>query len=520
MMSCRTVASATTAPAWRLRASSARRASARPARRVAAAASGASVDASASSPALTALRGVQLKRAADGEAVDAASVVPATGRVLVPFLTQFADFDSWELAQKLVDDLPRLEEAGVAVVAVGIGSVASARAFCDKTNFPIDKLYADETGSAYAALQFAPGFGREGGAFGWLESKAPFVNGYAKLLVMCAGIGSPGTLAAVFGGYLGNKNADPIFKEGSNYDNAFIRTAMDATLGKGYQRPFELATLRLTNMTTILNEWDSLAPADDAMLVQRGGSFVFENGREAFRHDDAGILGYCPVERLVEKALSAEPGAPPDPVRTIHAAAKDRSAFVDDVYASISALEKRKPARGETRVNGSDLNGKWRLVYTSGTKKVKANLNKAGFGGSYFPVPAIQSFDVSNERIRNGVYLGPIEFFFDGPFVWRENLSMLEFTFTKVSLKLGKLGPWSVDIDDGKWEEVKAAEQAASEGGGKIEKADAKKKAAKPGANPFFKFVFADDKCIAARGRGGGLALWAREGEPETDANA
>jgi hypothetical protein len=164
------------------------------------------------------------------------------------------------------------------------------------------------------------------------------------------------------------------------------------------------------------------------------------------------------VERLVEKALSAEPGAPPDPVRTIHAAAKDRSAFVDDVYASISALEKRKPARGETRVNGSDLNGKWRLVYTSGTKKVKANLNKAGFGGSYFPVPAIQSFDVSNERIRNGVYLGPIEFFFDGPFVWRENLSMLEFTFTKVSLKLGKLGPWSVDIDDGKWEEVKAAE--------------------------------------------------------------
>jgi hypothetical protein len=68
------------------------------------------------------------------------------------------------------------------------------------------------------------------------------------------------------------------------------------------------------------------------------------------------------------------------------------------------------------------------------------------------------------------------------------------------------------------WDGVQAARQAASEGGGKIEKADAK--ASKPGANPFFKFVFADDKCIAARGRGGGLALWAREGEPETDANA
>jgi hypothetical protein len=126
----------------------------------------------------------------------------------------------------------------------------------------------------------------------------------------------------------------------------------------------------------------------------------------------------------------------------------------------------------------------------------------------------VQSFDVASGRIRNGIYLGPIEFFFDGPFVWREKLSMLEFTFTRVSLALGPLGPVSFDIDDGKWDAVKAAEQSASEGQGKVEKG----KGSKPGANPFFKFVYTDDKCIAARGRGGGLAMWAREGEPETDA--
>lgn len=232
-----------------------------------------------------------------------------------------------------------------------------------------------------------------------------------------------------------------------------------------------------------------------------------------FRHDDAGILGYCPEERLVKKALSEDPAAAPDPVATIHEAAAKRSAYVDDVYASIASLEKAKKA--DRRVNGSELNGKWRLVYTSGTKKVAANLNRAGFGGSYFPIPAVQSFDVSNGRIRNGIYLGPIKFFFDGPFVWREKLSMLEFTFTKVSLGLGPLGPWSVDIDDGKWDAVKMAEQTASEGQGKVERG----KGSKPGANPFFKFVHTDDECIAARGRGGGLALWAREGEPETDAN-
>ena len=96
-------------------------------------------------------------------------------------------------------------------------------------------------------------------------------------------------------------------------------------------------------------------------------------------------------------------------------------------------------------------------MYTSGTKKVAANLNKAGFGGSYFPIPAVQSFDVDALRIRNGIYLGPVKFFFDGPFICRDALSMLEFTFTRVSLGVGPIGPAGVDIDDGKWDAVKAA---------------------------------------------------------------
>mmetsp|Transcript_16795 Transcript_16795/g.41237 ORF Transcript_16795/g.41237 Transcript_16795/m.41237 type:complete len:341 (+) Transcript_16795:576-1598(+) len=337
---------------------------------------------------------------------------------------------------------------------------------------------------------------------------------------MCAGIGSPGTLAAVFGGYLGSKYNQPVFKEGSNYDNPTIRKLMDASLGKGYQRPFELATLRLSNMVEILRDWEALAPADDELLVQRGGSLVFQDGAVAFRHDDSGILGFCPEERLVKKALSDDPAAAPDPIATIHEAAASRSAYVDDVFASIAALEKVKKA--ERRVVGAELNGQWRLVYTSGTKKVAANLNRAGFGGSYFPLPAVQSFDMENSRIRNGIYLGPIKFYFDGPFVWREKLSMLEFTFTRVSLALGPLGPWSVDIDDGKWDQVKAAEQTASEGQGMVEKKGGSKAkgagSGKAGANPFFKFVHTDDKCIAARGRGGGLALWSREGAPDTDA--
>ena len=322
-------------------------------------------------------------------------------------------------------------------------------------------------------------------------------------------------LAAVFGGYLGNKNADPIFKEGSNYDNAFIRGAMDATLGSGYQRPFELATLRLTNMTAILNEWDALAPADDAMLVQRGGSFVFEDGVERFRHGDAGILGYCPVERLVEKALSADAGAPPDPVPTIRSAAKDRSAFVDDVYASIAALEKRKPAKTEAKVRRG-FGGKWRLVYTSGTKNVKANLNKAGFAGVVLPRARDPVLRRSKRAHPQRDLPRP-----DRVLLRRAVFMAREPRHAGVHVHQGEpeTGAARAMVRGHRRRQVGRREgrRAGGERGGRIARGRA---ATKPGANPFFKFVFADDRCIAATAAVASLALWAGEGDPETDASA
>ncbi len=46
----------------------------------------------------------------------------------------------------------------------------------------------------------------------------------------------------VIRGYLGDRSAGPVFEASSPFD----------ILGKGYQRPFELATLRLFNMAGIL----------------------------------------------------------------------------------------------------------------------------------------------------------------------------------------------------------------------------------------------------------------------------
>jgi len=75
-------------------------------------------------------------------------------------------------------------------------------------------------------------------------------------------------------------------------------------VGEGYQRPFELATVRLINMGTILMRWDTLTPKDKDLILQRGGALVFEGQRVVYRHDDPGILRFADVEQLVAAARS------------------------------------------------------------------------------------------------------------------------------------------------------------------------------------------------------------------------
>lgn len=477
-----TRARAAAVPASQRRATRARRRAAPRASAAAPSAADKAPAAGASGAERDTLAPIAVKAASTGEDVKLGDVIPAEAgsRTIVCLMTQFGDFDSFEQAQWMVDELPALDAAGVRVVAVGIGSVSAAKAFAAKTNFPIERLYADETAAAVSALGCAPGWGREGGPGAW-AANLPFVNGFVKLIVMCAGIGSPGTLKEVIRGYTGDRDADQVFNTGSNVDLPW-KDLFKLSGGGGFQRPFELATLRLNNMIDILGDWEALAPADSDLLVQRGASLVLDGPDVLYRHDDQGILGYAPASRLARKALAEDPREF-DAKAVCKEAGATRKVDSEDVYAAIAKLEKSK----DKEVTLEGLNGRWKLQWTTGTAKVSDQINRRG-DGSYFPVTAVQSFDASSMRIRNGIYAGPIKFFFDGPFKF--NGKLLEFTFNKVSLALGPLGPWSYDIDAGDWE-------------------------AKKGKNPFFKIVHADGDVIAARGRGGGLALWKRVGEPE-----
>ena len=191
------------------------------------------------------------------------------GRRLVLLLTQLGDFDSMEYAQALVPVLPQLEAAGIRLRAIAIGDAAGADRFCSYTGFPREALEVDAEPRLHRELGLYAGLQTPGGP-------------WPGLLLMCAGIGSPGTLAEVFRGYRGDRKAP------QRIDSPLFRLAG----GEGFQRPFELATVRLRNMTEVLSNWRTYVPRDD-FITQRGATYLLDGDNSLlYGHQDRGMLGF------------------------------------------------------------------------------------------------------------------------------------------------------------------------------------------------------------------------------------
>jgi hypothetical protein len=190
-------------------------------------------------------------------------------RRLVVLLSQLGDFDSLEYAQALAGALPLLEKAEIRPLAIGIGEEAGADRFCAFTGLPRELLRVEATPRLHQALGLNPGLQTPGGA-------------WPALLLMCAGVGSPGTLAEVLRGYTGDRSApqrlaSPLFALAG---------------GEGFQRPFELATVRLRNMVEVLGHWRTYVPRDD-FLTQRGGTYLLERDDSLlYSFQDRGLLGF------------------------------------------------------------------------------------------------------------------------------------------------------------------------------------------------------------------------------------
>jgi hypothetical protein len=221
-------------------------------------------------------------------------------RQLVLLWSQLGDFDNLEYAWWLQRDAEQLQAAGIMVRAVGIGDRASGEQFCTYTGFPPDCLFVDPTAQLHQALNLYPGLSLK------LPGLSPAQNAVFNLLLMCAGIGSPGTLAEVLRGYWG------VYPEGGTASHrrapqliadeetvkAFPLPPIKGSVfqkagGKGFQRPFELATLRLRNMAEVLSHWKTYVP-DSAYLTQRGATFLFNpQGELLYEHRDRAILSFA-----------------------------------------------------------------------------------------------------------------------------------------------------------------------------------------------------------------------------------
>jgi hypothetical protein len=192
-----------------------------------------------------------------------------SGHRLVLLLTQLGDFDSMEYAQALAPALPQLEAAGIRTLAIAIGDGPGADRFCTYTGFPRQMLQVDAEPALHRALGLYEGLQTPGGP-------------WPGLLLMCAGIGSPGTLAEVFRGYRGDRTAP------QRINSPLFRLAG----GEGFQRPFELATVRLRNMNEVLGNWRTYVPRD-SFITQRGGTFLIDaDDTLLYSHRDRGILGF------------------------------------------------------------------------------------------------------------------------------------------------------------------------------------------------------------------------------------
>ncbi|MGD1849685.1 MAG: peroxiredoxin-like family protein [Cyanophyceae cyanobacterium] len=236
------------------------------------------------------LRKSDRQRISDGEI---APVLPGAiaQRTLVLVWPQLGDFDSLEYAWWIQRERDRLAELDIDVRAVGIGDRQSGEVFCNFTGFPTDRLWMDSTGALH----------RELGLYEGLTTNWPVLSSsqqaWLNLMLMCAGIASPGTLAEVLRGYTGDRKAPQLIGDEDTIETNLLPPLkgkfFGAAGGSGFQRPFELATVRLRNMVEVLSKWSQYVP-DASYMTQRGGTFLFEVGGEAvYEYRDRGFLGFA-----------------------------------------------------------------------------------------------------------------------------------------------------------------------------------------------------------------------------------
>ncbi|MBV5260156.1 hypothetical protein FLX56_17220 [Synechococcus moorigangaii CMS01] len=149
------------------------------------------------------------------------------------------------------------------------------------------------------------------------------------------------------------------------------------------------------------------------------------------------------------------------------------------------------------------LQGSWRLIFITGTKKAQNQAGKALGKGRYLPAwisVAIAYTPQENQdpiavwqrgTVQNSVRLGPLQLALAGPLKFQAKKRLLAFDFTHLVARLGGLTLYQGQIRGGQETDTAFYEMAIAK-------------------QAFFSYFYGTSEVIAARGRGGGVALWVK----------
>lgn len=180
---------------------------------------------------------------------------------------------------------------------------------------------------------------------------------------------------------------------------------------------------------------------------------------------------------------------------------QNKSAKPPESKAVVEALIAAEKAAKQTKIDYSfsQLTGNWRLGFITGTKKTRKRAGVVlGAGRFLSKLVKIQlSYSKSEDSldkgsVDNSVQFGLLKIVLTGPVqFWSKKKNILAFDFIRMQLSLSGLNLYQGYIRNGKDREESFDKQTLKE-------------------QAFFTYFLVEDNYIAARGKGGGLALWTR----------
>jgi len=168
--------------------------------------------------------------------------------------------------------------------------------------------------------------------------------------------------------------------------------------------------------------------------------------------------------------------------------------------AVVEALLMAEKTAKQTKVRHAypQLLGTWRLGFITGTKRSRQRAGVILGAGRFLPKwvkiqLSYSQLDSGQERgtVQNSVELGPLVLIVTGSTQFWQKTNILAFDFTRMKVSLSGLKLYEGYIRGGRDREARFYEQSLKE-------------------QAFFTYFLVENRCIAARGRGGGLALWTR----------